>query len=65
MATYDAHGHAAGRHRARGHQMTSNDARKQGGSLIPQAVFNTFSQNGSAQADPASSDDYGLVDQKA
>jgi hypothetical protein len=34
-------------------------------SLIPQPVFNTFSQNGSAQADPAGSDDYGVVDEKA
>jgi hypothetical protein len=65
MATYNAHGHAAGRQGARGHQMPPNDAHKQGGSFIPQAVFNTFSQNGSAQADPAGSDDYGVVDEKA
>lgn len=62
-ATYGGHGHAIGRQGARGHAMPANDAHKQSGQYIPQAVFDTFSDGaGCADASDAAASDYGNVD---
>ena len=61
-ADYNGHGHAAGRQGRAGHTMPASDAHKQGGEYVPQ---NTYSKNGSADADNQSAaDDYGSVDNK-
>lgn len=63
---YNGHGHAQGRQGRAGHRMPPSDHAKQSGSFIPQAVFNTFSDGaGSANANDASTSDYGAVDKKA
>jgi hypothetical protein len=62
---YNGHGHAQGRQGKAGHTMVSSDAHKQSGQYIPQAVFDTTSDGaGSAEANDASTRDYGVVDNK-
>jgi hypothetical protein len=62
-SNYNGHGHAQGRQGPVGHTMPPNDASKQSGSFIPQAVFNTYSDGaGCASANEPGTDDYGKVD---
>jgi hypothetical protein len=74
-AVYGGHGHYVGKQGAKGHDMPKNDAHRQSGQFIPRAVHqqamhqavrqNTFSENGSADADGGSIDsDYGNADNK-
>jgi hypothetical protein len=60
------HGHGVGSQGPKGHKMVANDMHKQQGSYIPQGALqnrqNQFSDAGSADADDASTSDYGVVD---
>jgi len=63
-------GHMLGKQGPKGHDMPPNDLHLQAGSYIPRGVMsklptnteNTSSENGSADANPQGSDDYGSVD---
>ena len=56
------HGHGVGSQGPKGHVMVSNDAHFQKGAYIPQSVFSDGA--GSAEANDASTRDYGVVDNK-
>ena len=62
VSDYNAHGHAAGRQGAAGHTMPPNDAHRQDGAYIPQNMYSDGA--GSAEANDASTSDYGTVDNK-
>jgi hypothetical protein len=71
---YAGHGHAEGRQGRKGHEMPQSTAHLQGGEYIPRAAFSGVPQNrqstfsdgaGSADANDASTTDYGVADSKS